>query len=445
MAGNAEASSSGDNGASGKSTSGSFKHIGNKMKRTELYRKYKAEKAKAKFSRRSAQAKEERGEDGAAKKAARLSANKTRTIENTRDFNPTIINAPNTHEGPGPSNTKTGDDHDSDADGSDAGEEMEAVQEEQEALEEVDDDEDPNAPPAILITTSMPSSSTSPHLESLNARSHPAEKTRKFVDELLSVFPGAEYRPRSKAQGVGLGKICGWARERRFGAVLVVGESRKEPFALTVIQLPHGPTAFFRLTSIRTGDEIYGKARPTPHTPELILNNFTTVLGHRVGTVFQSLFPKIPHLEGRQVVTCHNQRDYIFFRRHRYMFKSDSKTALQEIGPRFTLKLHSLKESLPKGAGVWDGKYSEEYAELEPEELEALQAQNEGGDEEGAAAAAAMADEEDGTERSMGGGKAAEASSSLSKNKRQRGEEETVGLDFQWKPKMSVSRRNFYL
>ncbi len=42
--------------------------------------------------------------DGAAKKAARLAANKTRTIENTRDFNPSIINAPNTHEGPGPSN-----------------------------------------------------------------------------------------------------------------------------------------------------------------------------------------------------------------------------------------------------------------------------------------------------------------------------------------------------
>ncbi|CDR98621.1 hypothetical protein, partial [Sporisorium scitamineum] len=211
-ASNAEASSSGDNGTT-KTTSGSFKHIGNKMKRTELYRKYKAEKAKAKFARRSTQAKEERGEDGAVKKAARLATNKTRTIENTRDFNPTIINAPNTHEGPGPSNLKTDGDDDSDEDGSEA--EEQPMQEEQEAAEEVDDDEDPSAPPAILITTSMPSSSTSPHLESLNTRSHPAEKTRQFVDELLSVFPGAEYQPRSKAQGVGLGKICGWARERR--------------------------------------------------------------------------------------------------------------------------------------------------------------------------------------------------------------------------------------
>lgn len=469
MAGATEAgASSGD-----KPASGSFKHVGNKMKRTELYRKYKADKRKAKLARRSAQAKEERGEDGAAKKAARLAANKTRTIENTRDFNPTIINAPNTHQGPGPSNLKKkagGKRHDEDGaseqDNQDGDDHDEEVVEEQDAAEEMDYDEDPSAPPAILITTSMPSSSTSPHLESLNARSHPAQRTREFVDELLSVFPGAEYRPRAKAQGVGLGKICGWARQRRFDAVLVVNESRKQPFALTVISLPHGPTAFFRLTSIATGDEIYGKARPTPHTPELILNNFTTVLGHRVGKVLQCLFPKIPQLEGRQVVTCHNQRDYIFFRRHRYMFKSDQKTALQEIGPRFTLKLHSLKESLPKGAGVWDGKYTQEYAELEPEELEALVQQGDGEHEEAAAAAeaataTATAGSAAGTAEAKGdelsrsvsnavapsssAAETASTSSLSSKKKRQRGEEDTTGLDFQWKPKMSVSRRNFYL
>lgn len=431
-----------ESGDAGKAASGSFKHVGNKMKRTELYRKYKAEKRKAKFGRRSAQAKEERGEDGAAKKAARLAANKTRTIENTRDFNPTIINAPNTHEGPGPSNLTTQAGAESKGDGQDSDssrEEGEGVgaeeMEEQEAAEEADDDEDPSAPPAILITTSMPSSSTSPHLESLNARSHPSERTREFIDELLSVFPGAEYRPRAKAQGAGLGKICSWARDRRFGAMIVINESRKVPFALTVIQLPHGPTAFFRLTSISTGAEIYGKARPTPHTPELILNNFTTVLGHRVGKVLQSLFPKIPQLEGRQAVTCHNQRDYIFFRRHRYMFKSDSKTALQEIGPRFTLKLHSLKEGLPKGAGVWDGKYTGEYAELEPEEMEAMV---KGGDGEEAEAAGEIGE-------GVSAADQASTASTAKNKKRQRGDEETRGLDFQWKPKMSVSRRNFYL
>lgn len=35
--------------------------------------------------------------------------------------------------------------------------------------------------------------------------------------------------------------------------------------------------------------------------------------------MFQQLFPPLPEFEGRQVVTLHNQRDFLFFRRHRYV------------------------------------------------------------------------------------------------------------------------------
>lgn len=62
-----------------------------------------------------------------------------------------------------------------------------------------------------------------------------------------------------------------------------------------------------------------GHARATPHHPELILNGFVTRLGHAVGRMFQTLFPPLPEFEGRQVVTLHNQRDFLFFRRHRYV------------------------------------------------------------------------------------------------------------------------------
>lgn len=111
--------------------------------------------------------------------------------------------------------------------------------------------------------------------------------------------------------------------------------------------LPHGPTAYFKLTSIELTKDILGHARASPHYPELVLNNFCTRLGHTVGRMFQTLFPLMPEFEGRQVVTLHNQRDFLFFRRHRYMFKSTERAALQEIGPRFTLKLRSLKKGLP--------------------------------------------------------------------------------------------------
>ncbi|RWS15005.1 ribosome production factor 1-like protein, partial [Leptotrombidium deliense] len=81
---------------------------------------------------------------------------------------------------------------------------------------------------------------------------------------------------------------------------------------------------------------------PTEHVPEIILNNFTTRLGHSIGRMFASLFPHDPQFIGRQVATFHNQCDCIFFRFHR--FKSEKKVGIQELGPRFTLKLR--KETL---------------------------------------------------------------------------------------------------
>lgn len=358
-------------------------------------------------------------------------------------YNPTVLNAANTHEVPqwmagagevaddqGNRDEEIGDeegDEESDEEGDEEGDgEGDEESDEDEKDDEKGDndsndkdetmdvpavdpqqakydmDDDPTAPPALLITTSMPSNATSPHLASANARSHPAEPVREFIKDLLNVFPGAEYRPRAKARGAGLGKICGWARARRFDAVIVVGEARKKPCSLTIVQLPLGPTALFRLTSVELGRDIAGHARPTDHTPELILNNFTTALGHRVGYLLQHLFPKVPQLEGRQVVTAHNQRDYVFFRRHRYEFRSADKAALQEIGPRFTLKLVSMTTGLPKGAGPWDGRFVEEL-------------------EDGAVPAGAPADGDSGEHST------------------------NDGVIFKWKPRMSVSRRNFYL
>lgn len=449
---------------------GSFTHIGNKNKRKAEYRKYRAGKAKDKLSRRKLQAKEEKdGDAGKEKKRARLAANKTRTIENTRVFNPTIISEPNTHGGLKPSQgvleaqgqqqqaessraaakraeeeeeeqqrlaskKKSKDDEDStglmlndddedgeqeavvkgDEDDQDEEEDEEQLRAEQEAYE------DATAPPAILITTSAPSSSTSPHLASVNARSHPAERTRDFIDELLNMFPGGEYRPRAKAKGASLGKISEWARKRGYNAMIVIGEDHKVPTSMTIVSLPEGPTAVFRLTSISLGKEITGHARATPHTPELILNNFTTTLGHEVGGLLQSLFPSIPQLEGRQALSAHNQRDFIFFRRHRYEFtlrKGEEKARLQEIGPRFTVKLRKLIQGLPKGAGGWDGLIA-----FDGEEAESAAKMNMGGEGEDAAVAAVP-----------------------KKEKRRRGQVEEATTSFEWKPKMGVSRRNFYL
>lgn len=56
------------------------------------------------------------------------------------------------------------------------------------------------------------------------------------------------------------------------------------------------------------------------YEPEVIMNNFTTRLGHSVARMINCLIPQKPDFHGRRVMTYHNQRDFIFFRHHRYYF-----------------------------------------------------------------------------------------------------------------------------
>ena len=76
---------------------------------------------------------------------------------------------------------------------------------------------------------------------------------------------------------------------------------------LILSHLPEGPTATFRVTSTKLRKEIVNHgAIPTQTQPELIMNNFDTMLGHRIGRMLAALFPQIPNLETRRVVTMHN-------------------------------------------------------------------------------------------------------------------------------------------
>ena len=55
-------------------------------------------------------------------------------------------------------------------------------------------------------------------------------------------------------------------------------------------------------------------------------------------------------------MTFHNQRDFIFIRHHRYVYRKEkekTRARLQELGPRFTLKLKWLQ------AGLFDGETAE--------------------------------------------------------------------------------------
>jgi len=175
-------------------------------------------------------------------------------------------------------------------------------------------------------------------------------ETMSFINELVDVIPNSEYRNR---KGIDLKKIIPEAIERGFTDLVVINEDQKKANAFLITHLPNGPTLHFKLSSIQRVKTIKNHGKLSQHRPEMILNNFNTRLGHSVGRSLAAMFPYDPQFQGRRVVTFHNQRDFIFFRHHRYIFKNSKKTGLQELGPRFTLKLRSIQK------GTFDSKYGE--------------------------------------------------------------------------------------
>lgn len=217
----------------------------------------------------------------------------------------------------------------------------------------------PPPPPKILITTS------------LNSTIH--EEAHLLCD----LFPNSNYIPRSGhkyAYKYSLREICKFASNREYTAVVLLKEDQKKPTALSVVHLPSGPTFHFSISNWIEGKKLPGHGNPTNHYPELLLNNFKTPLGLLTAKLFMTLFPPQPEFQGRQVVTLHNQRDYIFVRRHRYVFRDKRATeksitnaegeevkgvesiraGLQELGPRFTLKLRRVDKGIGRAGSDGD-------------------------------------------------------------------------------------------
>lgn len=178
---------------------------------------------------------------------------------------------------------------------------------------------------------------------------NPHTKTIAFIRELCRIIPDAEPKWRTRSS---IKKMVKKAAEQGYTDILVVNEDRRIPNGLLVIHLPEGPTALFRISNPKLCKDIHREYQEiTAHRPEVILNNFRTRLGRVIARMLGALFHYDPEFKGRRVCTFHNQRDYIFFRHHRYEFKNTEKVKLRELGPRFTLRLQWLQE------GAFDGDY----------------------------------------------------------------------------------------
>jgi ribosome production factor 1 len=173
----------------------------------------------------------------------------------------------------------------------------------------------------------------------------------KFMKDLKETIPNSYFYYRKKYN---LKEIIEIAKEKGITDIIVVYERLRKPYRMTITHLPDGPTAEFKIFNVIYKDQLEDHAKSTEHNPELIFKGFKTKVGHRLSRIMNALFPHSEEIRGRQVCTFHNQRDYIFFRKHRYIFADDfTKVNLQEIGPRFCLRLLSIQK------GTFDREFGE--------------------------------------------------------------------------------------
>lgn len=301
--------------------------IKNKLKRSEMYGKYLMEKKAKKREMRLARAKEaeELGEDAQHEKQV------PRTLENAREIEQTMVRP---------------DD-----------EEIVADEAQDEFAEYFAD----TVRPKILLTT----------------RPRPSAELFHFIGDLMRFFPQLYYYPR---RSFSVKDICVYGTNRGFTHLMVLSEKQKVCNGMVISHLrpstaasggdtteqpvKAGPTVFFKVSNVIKSTDVPHHGSATSHVPELVLNGFGTRLGHRAGRFLGSLFPHNAQFQGRQVATFHNQRDYIFVRHHRYVFEEGhvvnkengnkkTKARLQELGPRFTLKLRWIQE------GTFDTQFGE--------------------------------------------------------------------------------------
>mmetsp|Transcript_24828 Transcript_24828/g.34222 ORF Transcript_24828/g.34222 Transcript_24828/m.34222 type:complete len:268 (+) Transcript_24828:113-916(+) len=181
--------------------------------------------------------------------------------------------------------------------------------------------------PKVLITTSR----------------DPSTRLAQFAKEMKLIFPGSQ---RVNRGGQVLGEIVEAARNNGYSDIVMLHEHRGEPDGLVVCHLPFGPTAYFGVVNTVLRHDIkdssqLGKMKEV--APHLVLNNFTSGLGERVGNVLKHLFPQ-PKEESKRIITFANEKDYISFRHHVYTKpKGDKSIELSEVGPRFELRLYQLR------------------------------------------------------------------------------------------------------
>lgn len=177
--------------------------------------------------------------------------------------------------------------------------------------------------PSILITTSR----------------KPSSRLMQFIKELKIVIPNCTRMNRGNYI---IEELVEVANKYNFSDLIILHEHRGSPDGMIISHLPSGPTAYFALSNVVLRHDLKTQLDTmSEEYPHLIFHNFQSRIGDRVTDILKFLFP-VPKLDSKRVLSFINKDDFIIFRHHTHK-KEDYKTvALDEVGPRFVMKLYQI-------------------------------------------------------------------------------------------------------
>ena len=169
----------------------------------------------------------------------------------------------------------------------------------------------------------------------------PRKATRTFIKDLLVFLPYSSYYLREADHS--LEDLMTSAEANAATDLLVVSEAKNRPRNLLHASFTNRTCAVFTVVTFEPINSIRRRAAHRSTVPEVVVENFGSGLGKKTAAALRGLFPTEENLAARTLVVFRNENDFVFVRKYRYLFESVSDVKLQEMGPRLTLRLCTLR------------------------------------------------------------------------------------------------------
>eukprot|EP00477_Mikrocytos_mackini_P002901 GAHX01003431.1.p1 GENE.GAHX01003431.1~~GAHX01003431.1.p1 ORF type:complete len:219 (+),score=35.14 GAHX01003431.1:161-817(+) len=171
----------------------------------------------------------------------------------------------------------------------------------------------------------------------------PKSASRQFIKDFLFLIPYSTYYKRQKFHS--FDDVVTAAKKNNVTDLFVVNERFRTMRHLLHISFQLNTVSLYRIINYQSVDSIKNAATSEAINSEVIFKGFETDLGKQVEGSLRAMFNKNENIAGRQCVIVKNTDDYIFFRKYKYVFLSNTNVKLQETGPRFTLKIRTFRNS----------------------------------------------------------------------------------------------------